>query len=682
MEETRIEETRIEEKDEKREAVGTEVKSAVEGKEKGRKERKLYRITGSFIAKLVAFFVLFVSAAVALGSAYICYVNVELGIYESERNKDKAILRSLTGVAYEYAEETWFWLMKGNEKEAMAVLADTNAELVVFQIRDSYLKLENQALWQSDTIADANAEFFVDTYFYVQKTEQPVYLSGAFRLQENTEYVCRVYFDREFPVEDAASRWVSVTEMVFELRYAAIWALVTACVVCLNSFIFLLCAAGRKSGRQEIVPTVFTALHFDLYTVGMIFCMSILVPIAEEMTGGGILSEGIVLSVFFLLEGILAMLYLMEFAIRLKQGKWWKNTLVYVVLRAAFRVVIFLVKGMWSLIRGIPLVITNVIIFCGITILEMFGVALFVEGPGVPLWILEKLVLFVVVVYVALNCKKLMEAGKAIAEGKENYIVDTSKMIGAMKEHGENLNSVSKGITRAVAARMKSEHLKTELITNVSHDLKTPLTSIINYADLICEEKSDNPKIAEYSEVLLRQSKRMKKLLEDLMDAAKATTGNLEVNMEPCEAGVLLSQAVGEYEQKMQEKGLQLLTRQPEQPAYIMADGRHLWRVFDNLLNNIYKYAQEGTRVYLRVEAEETSVCISFRNVSKYALDISAEELEERFVRGDKSRHMEGNGLGLSIAKSLMELQNGKMEIVIDGDLFKVNLIFNKLEDV
>ena len=188
-----------------------------------------------------------------------------------------------------------------------------------------------------------------------------------------------------------------------------------------------------------------------------------------------------------------------------------------------------------------------------------------------------------------------------------------------------------------------------------------------------------NARIAEYSQVLLRQSRRLKKLLEDLLEASKATTGNLEVNLEPCEVGVLLSQAVGEYQQRMDEKRLELIVRQPEGSVHIMADGRHLWRIFDNLLNNICKYAQEDTRVYLSVEASEGYVQIIFRNMSKYALDISAEELEERFVRGDRSRHMEGNGLGLSIARSLVDIQGGRMEITIDGDLFKVQLIFAEI---
>ena len=223
----------------------------------------------------------------------------------------------------------------------------------------------------------------------------------------------------------------------------------------------------------------------------------------------------------------------------------------------------------------------------------------------------------------------------------------------------------------------------------MSHDIKTPLTSIINYADLIGKEVSGDAKdtgdgvgtetaqereqhISEYAEVLLRQSQKLKKLLDDLLEASKATTGNLEVHPEVCDVSVLLSQAAGEYEQRFSDKRLETIVKQPEETVKVMADGRHLWRVFDNLLNNIYKYAQAGSRVYLNVEHDGQNANIIFRNMSAYPLEMSPEELEERFTRGDRSRHMEGNGLGLSIAKSLTELQKGDMEIVTDGDLFKV----------
>lgn len=217
---------------------------------------------------------------------------------------------------------------------------------------------------------------------------------------------------------------------------------------------------------------------------------------------------------------------------------------------------------------------------------------------------------------------------------------------------------------------------KTELITNVSHDIKTPLTSIINYATLIGEEPCDNPKITEYSEVLVRQSEKLKRLIEDLVEASKASTGNLEVFLAPCDAAVFITQASGEYEEKLQKSELSLVTKQPEKDLRIMADGRRMWRIFDNLMNNICKYAQSGTRVYLTLEEQNGNAVISFKNTSREPLDMSEEELMERFTRGDSSRNTEGNGLGLSIAKSMAELQGGSLKLSIDGDLFKAILTF------
>ncbi len=223
---------------------------------------------------------------------------------------------------------------------------------------------------------------------------------------------------------------------------------------------------------------------------------------------------------------------------------------------------------------------------------------------------------------------------------------------------------------------MKSEHFKTELITNVSHDIKTPLTSIINYVDLLQKENIENENALEYIEALDRQSKRLKKLIEDLMEASKASTGNLAVLYERCDAHVMLTQTIGEFEEKLKENQIELIVQGSAEPLFIRVDSRHLWRIFDNLMNNVCKYAQPLTRAYVNIEKQDESGRIVFRNISKYALNISSEELTERFVRGDSSRNTEGSGLGLSITKSLTELMNGKFELVIDGDLFKVIVSF------
>ncbi len=272
----------------------------------------------------------------------------------------------------------------------------------------------------------------------------------------------------------------------------------------------------------------------------------------------------------------------------------------------------------------------------------------------------------------------LQKASQNMAQGNLSYKIDVDKMFWECRKHGENLNRIGEGMSRAVDERMKSERLKTELITNVSHDIKTPLTSIINYVDLLSKEELYNDKAAEYLEVLNRQSSKLKKLIEDLVEASKASSGNMSVDSQQLEAGVFVTQTVGEFEEKLKAAGLELIVSKPEETVYIMADGRHVWRVIDNLMNNICKYAQPGSRVYVNLDATNIHVSITFRNISKFPLNINGEELMERFVRGDKSRNTEGHGLGLSIAQSLMKLNSGDMKIIVDGDLFKVILAFHR----
>lgn len=669
MEEKVNEQCFEENKEEIREA-GREKNRERKGRETGRQRS----LSGSTAFKILMFFVMALSAVTMVVSALVCYIDVELEFY-SDGSQEAAMREAVEGYSQMYAENVRDYLEQGHPETAIAYLESTNAQIQLLLAKNQYSAKESDIIWQSGEVG----KNWISEDVYLQFTKL-IFLNGS-PIRNQEDYIFRVSYNPEFPVKDGVSQNYLLLTKLYEFRFATIWICAGTALLCIICFVFLMCSAGHKNGREGITPSVFTNMHFDVFSFILFALMLVLVKIIIEFTfSGRALLELAGFAVCFVIVGTLAVLYLMEFAVRLKLGKWWQNTLIYVLIRGLWRGLKFLCKGVWKLLCGAPLVLTTLIVFLGICIFEFIGVLGFggAEAEGVVIWMLEKVVLLPVVLYIALTCRKLLTASEVMAEG-ENYVVDTSHMFGAMKEHGENLNSLSQGISKAVAERMKSEHLKTELITNVSHDLKTPLTSIINYAGLICEEKSDNPRIAEYSEVLLRQSGRLKKLLEDLLEASKATTGNLEVKLEECEVGVLLSQAVGEYQQRMSEKGLELIINQPEYPIRIMADGRHLWRVFDNLLNNICKYAQENSRVYLSVVQKERTVQIIFRNMSKYALNISAEELEERFVRGDRSRHMEGNGLGLSIAKSLTELQNGQMHIVVDGDLFKVILEFEVL---
>lgn len=271
---------------------------------------------------------------------------------------------------------------------------------------------------------------------------------------------------------------------------------------------------------------------------------------------------------------------------------------------------------------------------------------------------------------------RLQEGIKRLAEGDLTYKMDTKQLHGPFRMYAHDLNRISAGMTVEVERRMKSEHLKTELLTNVSHDIKTPLTSIINYVDLLKNQDIASEDAKSYVEVLDRQSHRLKKLLEDLIEASKAATGNITAELAPTDAAELLRQAEGEYNERLREQKLIPVLRIDAETCSILADGRLLWRVFDNLLGNIVKYAMPGTRVYLELSHRSDRCVITIRNISKDELGIEAEELMERFVRGDAARATEGSGLGLSIARSLTECMKGGFDLVLDGDLFKVILDF------
>lgn len=316
-----------------------------------------------------------------------------------------------------------------------------------------------------------------------------------------------------------------------------------------------------------------------------------------------------------------------------------------------------------------------------ITIVEIIFVAILAAGSmrgllWVVIYIILKWLCIVGIVAYIIQTQELYKCAKEMAEGNLDRKADTSKMFWVFRAHGEHLNQISDGMSKAVEARMKSEHLKTELITNVSHDIKTPLTSIINYVDLLQKDDMDEKTRQEYIEVLSRQSARLKKLIEDLVEASKASTGNIQINWAEIDANMLLEQAVAEYEDKLANAGLKVVFTRSEVPAVIRADGQHLWRVFDNLLANISKYAMPGTRVYASVIHEAGSVRIEFKNISREALNVSSDELMERFVRGDSSRNTEGSGLGLSIANSLCTLMRADFKLSIDGDLFKAVIEF------
>ena len=265
---------------------------------------------------------------------------------------------------------------------------------------------------------------------------------------------------------------------------------------------------------------------------------------------------------------------------------------------------------------------------------------------------------------------------KKISNGQLQYKIKTDHLTGDQKEMAEYINNIGDGLDAAVENSLKKERMQTELITNVSHDLKTPLTSIINYVDLMKRENPSDPKIQEYLRVLDEKSQRLKVLTEDVVEASKASTGNIKLEMNDLDFIEMVQQVIGEFEEKFQEKNLTMMVHFTDEPSIIYADGQRMWRVLENVFGNVVKYAMEGTRVYAEISNRNKKVIFSLKNISAQPLNFSADELTERFIRGDVARNTEGSGLGLSIAKSLTELQGGEFKLHLDGDLFKVMITF------
>ena len=456
--------------------------------------------------------------------------------------------------------------------------------------------------------------------------------------------------------------------------------------------VFLFIGAGHRKGKEGARLNLLDRIPLDMYAAGCFALAFVWLLLFVELTESmayffAFSPEGITYLAFTCIvvytAGLVALAPFLSFATRVKAGGgiWWRNTAVCWALKLCWRAVRWcwgLVKRfcgwLWYMTTKISIVWRTALIVLAV-LLANFCIAISIRYSDFALfcWLLLMAAVFLLACFGAWQMKSLKAAGEKLAAGEFEYKIDTKHMYWEFKHHAENLNSIGDGMAAAVEQRMKSERLKTELITNVSHDIKTPLTSIINYVDLL--ERPHTPEEgAEYLEVLERQSKRLKKLTEDLVEASKASTGNMSVTLAPTSTLEIINQSLAEYGQRMEAGKLSVLINVPEPAPAVRADGRLLWRVMDNLFNNVVKYAMPETRVYVDVRTSEGNAVISVKNISRAALNVSAEELMERFVRGDTSRSTEGSGLGLSIAKSLTELQHGQFSISTDGDLFKAEI--------
>ena len=437
--------------------------------------------------------------------------------------------------------------------------------------------------------------------------------------------------------------------------------------------VYLIWATGHEKGKEGIQLNSIDRISYEVISIVIMFVIGMMMSFAVASVESQI-PQKILISVFLLcyLIGYACLAVWVSTTIRrIKAKQFFRSFLTYKVCRwikVTIEKIFRKVTDKENTNRKIT------IIYWGFVVISIILACTMWSGIGLLVLIAFWIWAYYKLLQYNKKIQKINEALRNIYEGNPNVKLNEEELEGTLKIMAKYINDIAGGFTNAIEQSLKSERLKTELITNVSHDIKTPLTSIINYVDLLKKEDINNAQIEQYIAVLDKKSQRLKKLIEDLVEASKVSSGNVKLNMEVINLKELLNQTIGEFEDKLEKKNLKIEMDLPNENVLIKADNRYLYRVIENVFSNISKYALEGSRVYIKLEKQKEEVYLEFKNISKDKLNISAEELMQRFVRGDKSRYTEGSGLGLSIAESLTELQGGKFKIDIDGDLFKVEI--------
>ncbi len=564
--------------------------------------------------------------------------------------EDKNVLYSIENL---YTGE-----LTSNFKDQQYIAAYSTSEFVTRYVSGE----KGDNFYDADEVSyDYNTEQY---YFYA--TNNIVYETS-----QKTEFT--IYIPRDMQFTD---RFFLVNKLInigYNNRYTMIFLGVISLAFSVAIYSYLFVSVGHRTDSADIRIAMINNIPADILSVIVFFIYLYGIWLLTELYGL-VMTVAVGIMVLIALYFV-ALWYLLSVTVQIKAKKLIKHTLLYWLFKKAAK--------LGSIIKHIYknfVTVYKVLFVLGtfwMLLLIFMGLNAYENDNLIIGFMVFSAVASIVILLAAIAFQRVKQGGEKIVNGDLDSKIDTQYMFGDIKDFAESLNNINQGLQTAIDDKIKSERFKTELITNVSHDIKTPLTSIVNYVDLIKKEDCDNEKINQYIEVLDRQSNRLKKLIEDLVEASKASTGNLTVELTKCNLAVLINQAVGEFSEKLETKGLQVVQSIVSQEIYIMADGKRLWRVFDNLFNNICKYALSGTRVYIDLNTNNNKVIITFRNISEQPISVSGEELTERFVRGDRSRNTEGSGLGLSIAKSLTELQNGTFEISTDGDLFKAKLTFD-----
>ena len=550
----------------------------------------------------------------------------------------------------------------------------------------------------------------VKTYTYTVRARYPVAVTAQGEWSERHDYFDdsdeyrELYLQYHKSPEYRITVWITqdgiehfsglnleLFEALHHLRYYLIGFAAVGLLLTVLFLVYLCCAAGKSRKTDCVKPGGLNRLPLDIYGVlmggGFVLLGGCVLEMVEELLFYDNNGEFVFYLVLAAATGLAAAACVVAFIYAL--AAQWKMGWRYIRQRSImgwccgklWKVLCFFGKGIAKVYGLLPLVWKYLLIAFGMAVIPMlFGILCitnhnYIRAFGMVMLLATVLVDICLVCYGAYAYGTILKGARTMAAGDLQMNIDARHLRGSYKTCANDLNTLADVAVEAAKKQMKSERMKAELVTNVSHDIKTPLTSVINYIDLL--QKAENEEqTKQYLEVLERQSLKLKKLIDDLMEMSKATTGDLPVEITRLDVAEAVNQALGEFADKLETRSLAVVLRKPEKPVMILADGRLLWRVLQNLMSNVVKYALSGTRVYVDIMQVGEQVQVSLKNISAEPLNISADELAERFVRGDASRNTEGSGLGLNIAKGFMQLQGGTLELAVDGDLFKVTMKF------
>ncbi len=509
-----------------------------------------------------------------------------------------------------------------------------------------------------------------EEYLAVQETlvSHPIYLSRHGPSYFDQKLMVTGYVLEDMEVDDDFSYYYKVVDSFYAHRVALIALTLVCLVVFISVEIYLINWASKRPGMPGAKPSLLDRIPTDLFFFVLVATILGLLALFFSSTWWKAWVQILVGGASLAIVGTMLTAFLMSIAARLQFGRgyWWKQSILG-----------WCTKGLRRGAMLLPFVWRWILIGTGILCVSLFVLGR--EHPEKGLLLLS-LITFVGTGYLAWSLGSILKTMKQLGDGDLNATLNPKHLYGMFRQMAQELNNVGQGAKAAAEHQLQAERMKTELITNVSHDIKTPLTSIVSYVDLL-QKPHTQAQEEEYLAVLSRQSLRLKKLTEDLVEMSKAASGNITVDLQPTDPVELVNQALAEYQEKMKKAGLTVVCNASASSARVLADGKLLWRVMDNLLGNCVKYAMPGTRVYLNVVKFEKEVMLSVNNISRTELNIPAEELMGRFVRAERFRNTEGSGLGLDIAKTLMELQRGSLSLEIDGDLFKAILGFRRIPE-